>query len=97
MIFRNMKNNILFLFLVLVLASCWAPRCPINSCHVKFEHVHGDYVSGVFSGKHILYPPKIHTPWDGGRGEASPDTELKTSPGGGKRKKLRKKFPWERW
>lgn len=82
------------LFITASMSGCWAPRCPINSCLVEFEHVHSDYVSGVFSGRQLLPPPKVRFLWDQNKGENNPDTDLKTTPG---RKKLRKKFPWERW
>lgn len=89
------KLKIFFQLLTLTTfsTSCWAPRCPVDTCLVKFEHVHSDYVNGIFSGKK-LYPPKVHFLWDKNKGENNPDTDLKTTPG---RKKLKKKFPWEKW
>lgn len=91
---KHGKLFIISAFLLTGLSGCWAPRCPINSCLVDFEHVHGSHVSGVFSGRNPLHPPKVHFLWDKDKGELNPDTDLETVPG---RKKLRKKFPWERW
>lgn len=92
------KYKILLLILILpsiCLTGCWAPRCPINSCLVDFEHVHSDYVSGVFSGRQpFKTPPKLRFLWDTNKGGLNPNTDLETTPS---RKKLRKKFPWERW
>ncbi|NBA87413.1 hypothetical protein GVN16_16685 [Emticicia sp. CRIBPO] len=90
-----MKNIILLLLILFCVTSCWAPRCPMKTCRVKQEHFHEDQVSGVFMGRG-LYPPRIHYLWDKDKGEANPDTEFQPSTGV-KRKKLRKKFPWERW
>ena len=86
-------KKLLIIFLFFSMSSCWAPRCPMATCHVRMEHQHGDLVSGVFSGRY-LYPPKIHFLWDKNKGEAVPDAVL--APKGGNRK-AKKKFPWERW
>jgi hypothetical protein len=89
------KYRKLLLILILpcfCLTGCWAP---IDSCLVDFEHVHSDYVSGVFSGRQpFKKPPKLRFLWDKNKGELNPNTDLETTPS---RKKLRKKFPWERW
>lgn len=90
-----MKNVLLLSFLVFGLSSCWAPRCPMETCKVIHEHKHQDLVSGIFSPRYR--PPKrLHFIWDKNKGENNPDTELETS-GGRKRIKGKKKFPWERW
>lgn len=81
------------LFVVLMLSSCWAPRCPVDSCHVKFEHVHSDYVSGVFIGRKLTAVPKLHFLWDKDKGVEG-RAKLKTGPQKGKRYKY--KFPWEK-
>lgn len=92
---KNRKLSLILLLPLVTLTGCWAPRCPIDTCLVDFEHVHSTYVSGVFSGRNVLRkPPKVRFLWDKNKGELNPDTDLKTTPG---RKKLRKKFPWERW
>ena len=84
--------------LVFFLSSCWAPRCPDKTCRVRMEHRHSDKVSGVFMGRTQILPPRMHYLWDKDKGERNPDT--KTLPSGGdsrQSRKLRKKFPWERW
>lgn len=90
------KNKLRYITVLLAvgLSGCWAPRCPVDTCLVEFEHVHASHISGVFSGKNPLHPPKVHFLWDKNKGEVNPNMDLKTVPG---RKKLRKKFPWERW
>jgi hypothetical protein len=87
--------KILTLMIVLFCTSCWAPRCPMDTCNVRMEHRHDDLVTGVFSGRY-LYPPRLHFLWDKDKGEANPDTKFKGE-GGRSKRKLRKKFPWERW
>lgn len=89
-----MKKILGFFIIVVLLSSCWAPRCPVDSCHVKFEHVHSDYVSGVFNGRSITSVPKLHFLWDKDKG-VEKRAELKTS--SGKKKKYKYKFPWEKW
>ncbi|SOE23666.1 hypothetical protein SAMN06298216_4050 [Spirosomataceae bacterium TFI 002] len=93
---RTLKNIILFLFTAFTLSSCWAPRCPMETCRSKYEHQHGDFVSGVFSSRNKIFPERYHFLWDKNKGEENPDTELQTVDGV-KRTKARKKFPWERW
>jgi hypothetical protein len=85
-----------FLFIITLLSSCWAPRCPMDTCRVRMEHRHDDLVSGVFSGR-SLHPPKIHFLWDKNKGTANPNTDFKANAPSRKERKLRKKFPWERW
>ena len=76
-------------------SSCWAPRCPIDTCSVRLEHRHSSLVSGTFSGKDRLYMPTMHFLWDK-KSQNAVDTEF--VPGGKtKRQKSRSKFPWERW
>jgi hypothetical protein len=89
-------KNILALFLILALGSCWAPRCPMDRCRVRMEHVHGDQVSGIFSGRK-LHKPVMHYPWDKNKGEKNPDTSFQPDGPSRKQKKARKKFPWEKW
>ena len=33
---------ILFMFLTLMMTSCWSSRCPRATCRVRVEHRHGD-------------------------------------------------------
>jgi hypothetical protein len=88
-----MKKLTILIFAVVSMSACWAPRCPMKTCHVRMEHQHKDLVTGVFAGRY-LYPPKIHFLWDINKGEKIPDAVL--APKSGNRK-ARKKFPWERW
>lgn len=90
-----MRKIILF-FLIIACSSCWAPRCPMDTCRVRMEHRHSDQVNGVFMGR-FLYPPKIHFFWDKDKGESNPDTKFQPNAPSRKEKKLKKKFPWERW
>ncbi|KPM49258.1 hypothetical protein [Jiulongibacter sediminis] len=79
------------------LSSCWAPRCPMDTCRSKYEHRHDDLVSGVFSPRFGV-PHKMHFLWDKDKGEENPDTEfVPGSNSGGKKKKPKKRYPWERW
>ena len=79
------------------LSSCWAPRCPMDTCRSKYEHRHDDLVSGVFSPRFGV-PHKVHFLWDKDKGEENPDTEfVPGSSSGSKKKKLKKRYPWERW
>ncbi|MCA0362971.1 MAG: hypothetical protein LCH67_02940 [Bacteroidetes bacterium] len=91
---RNSKLIFFSLLAALFLSSCWAPRCPMESCHIKMEHRHSTQVSGTFSGKSLTAVPRIHFLWDSEKGEKI--TETGTVPKTSKRK-MRKKFPWERW
>lgn len=89
-----MRKLILFILLLIINSSCWAPRCPIESCRSRYEHQHDDIVSGVFSGHYTLIP-RVHFLWDKQKGESNPDTKFQ--PGTKNSKKLKKKYPWERW
>ncbi len=85
-------KNLLVIFILVAMTSCWAPRCPMNTCHVRMEHQHDDVVAGVYSGRYLV-PPRIHFFWDKKKGESAPDAIL--TPKGSK--KTKKKYPWERW
>lgn len=89
---RLLKSVLLLLFVIVLLNGCWAPRCPITTCRTTIEHRHNDTVSGIFSGKAATVPP-LHFLWDKKKGEVN--TEFKGE--SRKKRKLRKKFPWERW
>lgn len=78
----------------LLLSSCWAPRCPMKSCHVAMDHRHQGQ---VYRGGSI-FASKMHNPyWYATRNS-------KQGEGGGLRKnkdpKTKKKFkkllPWEK-
>lgn len=92
----KMVRVTLFILIYLLLSSCWAPRCPMETCKSKYEHKHNDQVSGIFRSRQKLLPEKIHFLWDKDKGETNPNTDLELGPGK-KRIKGKKKFPWERW
>jgi hypothetical protein len=78
------------------LASCWAPRCPMETCRSKYEHNHNTLVSGVFSPRYGI-PYKLHFFWDQNKGDENPDTEFVPGSSNGKKKKSKKRYPWEKW
>jgi hypothetical protein len=78
-----------------LLSSCWAPRCPMETCRSKYEHSHSDQVAGVFSPRYGV-PFKMHFLWDIDKGESNPNTEFE--PGtDNKKQKTKKRYPWEKW
>lgn len=87
-------KKLLIIGSILTLTSCWAPRCPVDGCQFVREHRHSDLVTGTFRSRYMVVP-KVHFFWDGSnKGEklADPDLAPKNTS-----KKVRKKFPWERW
>ncbi len=95
--FGIIKKTVFLAFSTLILSSCWAPRCPMESCHAKYEHQHGDMVSGVFASRYSIFPSKFHFFWDKDKGDANPNTDFVAGPDGKKKVKIKKKYPWERW
>lgn len=93
---RSIKVTFFAILASLSLSSCWAPRCPMDTCRSKYEHQHSDFVSGVFSPRNKVFPQRFHFLWDKNKGEENPGTDLETVEGT-KRTKARKKFPWEQW
>lgn len=79
-----------------ILTSCWAPRCPMDTCRSKYEHSHNTQVSGVFSPRYGI-PYKVHFLWDRDKGEENPDTEFVPGSNNEKKQKLKKRYPWEKW
>lgn len=90
------KRILILTLLTFSLASCWAPRCPMETCKSKYEHKHNDQISGVFSSRKKILPYRFHFLWDKNKGEENPNTDLETVEGT-KRTKARKKYPWESW
>lgn len=89
------RANLMSLFIISLLSSCWAPRCPMETCRSKYEHNHSDQVAGVFSPRYGV-PFRMHFLWDIDKGESNPSTEFE--PGTDKKKKkAKKRYPWERW
>ncbi len=62
---------------------CWAPRCPMKSCHVKFEHLHE---GGAYRGGSFIVARK-HWPW-----EKSNEYTLSKR----KKKEIKKKKGWKK-
>ncbi len=93
-------KSLFFLFSMITLSACWAPRCPIKSCQSKYEHIHSSQVSGVFSSRLVEFPT-IHFLWEKRRDTG---VSMKLEGGGsggrqrnkGKRTKKVKLFPWEK-
>jgi hypothetical protein len=82
------------ILLLLACTACWAPKCPVDGCQFIREHRHSDLVTGTFRSRYMVMP-RVHFFWDGSnKGEKLPDAELAPK---GTSKKVRKKFPWERW
>jgi hypothetical protein len=80
--------------MLFLLSSCWAPRCPMGTCHVKYEHVHEGQ---VFRGGSFLSAKK-HWPWDPKRKYFAPEgkevevTEQARKGKKGKKKKTKVKY-----
>ena len=67
----------------------------MQTCRSKYEHKHNDQVAGVFSPRYGV-PFKMHFLWDADKGESNPGTEFE--PGAdSKKKKAKKRYPWESW
>lgn len=92
---KVIKYSVSLLFLVGMLSSCWAPRCPMDTCRSKYEHKHNDLVAGVFSPRNGI-PHRMHYLWDKDKGESNPGTDFVPDENG-KKKKAKKRYPWERW
>lgn len=93
---KNLKVLLFIVILSSLLTSCWAPRCPMDTCRSKYEHSHNTQVNGVFSPRYGI-PYKVHFLWDRNKGEENPDTDFVPGANKGKKKKAKKRYPWERW
>ncbi len=99
---KQYKNKNLFVMtglcfmLMISLSACWAPRCPLSTCHSKYEHKHSDVVSGVFNSRYGL-PNKLHFFWDKDKGESNPNTDFEADGKAKTKVKVKKKYPWESW
>lgn len=84
-----------FVFILFLINSCWAPRCPIDGCQFVREHRHSDLVQGTFRSQYMVMP-RVHFFWDSDfSAEKAPETEF--VPQGKRKVKVKKKYPWERW
>jgi hypothetical protein len=95
----SLKKYFTVLISTFVLTSCWAPRCPIQSCKSKYEHKHTSHVSGYFSSRKLSVPT-FHFIWDKKKDNLG-TMKLEIQPKNGKqgmRKKGKKikLFPWEK-
>jgi hypothetical protein len=97
----NIGSFVKIVFLTVFLSSCWAPRCPIQNCHSKYEHKHSDQVLGIFSSR--KFPSlTFHFLWDK-KNDNLGSMKLEVQPRNGrnsrsgkKRTKKIKLFPWEK-
>ncbi len=87
-------KKLLIIGSILTLTSCWAPRCPVDGCQFVKEHRHSALVTGTFRSRYMVMP-RVHFFWETkNKGEKLPDPNLAPK---NTNKKVRKKFPWERW
>ena len=69
----------------------------METCRSKYEHKHNDIVAGVFSPRFGI-PQRVHLLWDKDKGESNPNVDFGPGAAGGtKKKKTKKRYPWERW
>jgi len=68
----------------------------MKTCRSKYEHSHNTQVAGVFSPRYSI-PYKIHYLWDSDKGEENPNTEFVHGSSDSKKKKSKKRYPWEKW
>ena len=83
---RKLLNIIL---LAIFCSSCWAPRCPEQACHVKFEHLHE---GAAYRGGSFLTAKK-HAPWVKSNEYSMSKRKRKEEK---TKKKPKKLFEWER-
>ena len=96
---KNFKIYFIVFICTISLASCWAPRCPIQNCMSKYEHKHTFLVSGYFSTRKLTVPT-FHFIWDKKKDNLE-TMKLETQPknqkqGIRKRGKKIKLFPWDK-
>lgn len=77
-----------YILIFIIFTSCWAPRCPMKSCHVKFEHLHE---GGAYRGGSFITARK-HWPWE----KSGVYSESKRKKKEEKKKGKWKLFDWER-
>ncbi len=99
---RSTKEHIIYYSHVLwvgiilcgCLTSCWAPHCPMKSCHVKMEHRHE---GNVYRGGSI-FASRMHNPyWYMTRNSKQAESGgLRTNKDPKTKKKFKKLLPWEK-
>ncbi|MCY7353148.1 MAG: hypothetical protein LH606_21240 [Cytophagaceae bacterium] len=79
----------------LLFSSCWAPRCPMKSCHVRVEHRHEGM---AYRGRSVLASP-VHGLGFAGKnrgGEGVGESSFKKNKDPKTKKKFKKLLPWEK-
>lgn len=77
------------------LVSCWAPRCPMKSCHVKMEHRHEGM---VYRGRSV-FASRVHGFGFAAKnrsGDADEQSAFRKNKDPKTKKKFRKLLPWEK-
>lgn len=77
------------------LTGCWAPRCPMKSCHVRMEHRHEGM---VFRGRSIFASPMHGFGFAAKNrsGEAGEQSEFRKNKDPKTKGKFKKLLPWEK-
>ncbi|MBO9641174.1 hypothetical protein [Siphonobacter aquaeclarae] len=95
-----MKTHVWMKYVLLIacmafLSSCWAPRCPMKSCHVTMEHRHE---GRIYRGRSIFSSPTHSFAWKmkNRRGEAEEKSLYRENNDPKSKKKFKKLLPWEK-
>ena len=88
------RSLFVLIFVLLTASGCWAPRCPMKSCHVSMEHRHeGQVFRGRYAG---LFRSPVHGPgWYFSRNTKQEGGTRKNKDPKTKRK-FKKLLPWEK-
>lgn len=78
-----------------LLSGCWAPRCPMKSCHVRMEHRHGGM---AYRGRSLLASPMHGFGFavKNRSGEGVEESSLKKNKDPKTKKKFKRLLPWEK-
>lgn len=92
---KSIINGVLLTGLAGLLSSCWAPKCPMKSCHVKMEHRHE---GRIYRGSSIFASPTHSFGWKmkNARGEAEEKSLYQENKDPKTKKKFKKLLPWEK-
>ncbi len=91
---RLLTHGLLLVTSVHLLA-CWAPRCPMSSCHVKMEHRHEGM---VYRGRSLFASP-VHGfgfAVKNRSGDAGEQSAFRKNKDPKTKKKFKKLLPWEK-